>query len=113
MDKRRVTNKLPTWRASRPRIKANWPPTSAPAKRPTSRRNQDGYRGFDIRPDSAKAVGLLSLVVSGTPQGGHQREKPVGMLTISRRLVHGSPAITLSVCGHLFKTDNRAAVIIE
>jgi hypothetical protein len=29
------------------------------------------------------------------------------VLTISRRLGHGSPAITLSVYGHLFKTDDR------
>jgi integrase len=35
------------------------------------------------------------------------------VLTISRRLGHGSPAITLSVYGHLFKTDDRAAEIME
>lgn len=35
------------------------------------------------------------------------------VLTISRRLGHGSPAITLSVYGHLFKTDDRAAAIME
>jgi integrase len=35
------------------------------------------------------------------------------VLTISRRLGHGSPVITLSVYGHLFKTDDRAALIIE
>jgi integrase len=35
------------------------------------------------------------------------------VLTISRRLGHGSPAITLSVYGHLFRTDDRAAAIIE
>jgi integrase len=35
------------------------------------------------------------------------------VLTISRRLGHGSPAITLGVYGHLFKTDDRAAAIIE
>ena len=35
------------------------------------------------------------------------------VLTISRRLGHGSPAITLSVYGHLFKTDDRAAQIME
>jgi integrase len=34
-------------------------------------------------------------------------------LTISRRMGHGSPAITLGVYGHLFKTDDRAAEIIE
>lgn len=35
------------------------------------------------------------------------------VLTISRRLGHGSPAITLKVYGHLFKTDDRAAQIME
>ena len=35
------------------------------------------------------------------------------VLTISRRLGHGSPAITLTVYGHLFKTDDRAPAIIE
>ena len=35
------------------------------------------------------------------------------VLTISRRLGHGSPAITLNVYGHLFKPDDRAAVIME
>jgi integrase len=36
------------------------------------------------------------------------------VITISRRLGHGSPAITLSVYGHLFpNTDDRAAEIVE
>ena len=36
------------------------------------------------------------------------------VLTISRRLGHGSPAITLGVYGHLFSnTDDRAAAIME
>jgi integrase len=35
------------------------------------------------------------------------------VLTISRRLGHGSPAITLKVYGHLFKTDDRAAAVME
>lgn len=35
------------------------------------------------------------------------------VLTISRRLGHGSPAITLGVYGHLFKTDDRAAAIMD
>jgi len=36
------------------------------------------------------------------------------ILTISRRLGHGSPAITLGVYGHLFaNTDDRAALIID
>jgi integrase len=36
------------------------------------------------------------------------------VLTISRRLGHGSPSITLSVYGHLFtNTDDRAAAIME
>jgi integrase len=35
------------------------------------------------------------------------------VLSISRRLGHGSPAITLGVYGHLFKPDDRAAAIME
>jgi len=35
------------------------------------------------------------------------------VLTISRRLGHGTSAITLNVYAHLFKPDDRAAVIIE
>jgi integrase len=36
------------------------------------------------------------------------------VLTISRRLGHGSAAITLKVYGHLFRnTDDRAAAIME
>ena len=37
----------------------------------------------------------------------------LNVLTISRRLGHGSPAITLGIYGHLFKTDDRAAAIME
>jgi integrase len=37
----------------------------------------------------------------------------VDVLTISRRLGHGSPVITLGVYGHLFKTDDRAADAME
>jgi integrase len=35
------------------------------------------------------------------------------VLSISRRLGHGSAAITLTVYGHLFKPDDRAAAIME
>jgi integrase len=36
------------------------------------------------------------------------------VLTVSRRIGHASPAITLDVYGHLFKnTDRRAAEIME
>jgi integrase len=35
------------------------------------------------------------------------------VLTISRRLGHGSPAITLTVYGHLFRTDDRAAAVMD
>jgi integrase len=35
-------------------------------------------------------------------------------LTISRRLGHGSPSITLDVYGHLFHaSDDRAATVFE
>jgi integrase len=35
------------------------------------------------------------------------------VLTISRRLGHGSPAITLNVYAHLLKPDDRAAAVME
>jgi len=35
------------------------------------------------------------------------------VLSLSRRLGHGSAAITLGVYGHLFKPDDRAAAIME
>jgi integrase len=35
------------------------------------------------------------------------------VLTISRRLGHGSPVLTLGTYGHLFKTDDRAAAVME
>jgi integrase len=35
------------------------------------------------------------------------------VLTISRRLGHATPSITLNVYGHLFKPDDRAASIME
>jgi integrase len=37
----------------------------------------------------------------------------IDVLSISRRLGHGSPAITLAVYGHLFKPDDRAAAAID
>jgi integrase len=37
----------------------------------------------------------------------------IDVLTISRRLGHGSPTITLSVYGHLFNTNDQAADVIE
>jgi hypothetical protein len=37
----------------------------------------------------------------------------IDVVTVSRRLGHGSPAITLSVYAHLFKTDQAAAAAIE
>jgi integrase len=37
----------------------------------------------------------------------------IDVLTISRRLGHGSPSVTLGVYGHLFKTDDRAAEAME
>ena len=35
------------------------------------------------------------------------------VLTVSRRLGHGSAAITLGIYGHLFKPDDRAAAVME
>ena len=35
------------------------------------------------------------------------------ILTVSRRLGHGSPAITLNVYGHLLRPEDRAADIMQ
>lgn len=38
----------------------------------------------------------------------------IDVLTVSRRLGHGSPAITLTVYGHMFaNTDDKAAAVAE
>jgi hypothetical protein len=48
-------------------------------------------------------------------RGGDRQAQSNGLdvLTISRRLGHSSPTITLAICGHLFpQTDDRAAQIM-
>jgi integrase len=60
---------------------------------------------------------------AGGPQGHVAQPAPYArldldrgwadVLTISRRLGHGTPAITLNVYAHLFTPDDRAASIIE
>jgi integrase len=58
--------------------------------------------GIDATLHSLRHTHASILIASG-----------LDVLTISRRLGHGSPAITLKVYGHLFKTDDRAAQIME
>jgi integrase len=58
--------------------------------------------GIDATLHSMRHTHASILIASG-----------LDVLTISRRLGHGSPAITLKVYGHLFKTDDRAAQIME
>jgi integrase len=65
---------------------------------------------------AVKAAGMPAVTLHSLPHthasyliaAGHD------VLTISRRLGHGSPVITLGVYGHLFpNTDDRAAASIE
>ena len=58
--------------------------------------------GLTVTLNSLRHTHASTLIASG-----------LDVLTISRRLGHGSPAITLTVYGHLFKTDDRAAAIME
>jgi integrase len=58
--------------------------------------------GLPITLHSLRHTHASTLIASG-----------LDVLTISRRLGHGSPAITLNVYGHLFKTDDRAADAME
>jgi integrase len=58
--------------------------------------------GIDATFHSLRHTHASTLIASG-----------LDVLTISRRLGHGSPTITLSVYGHKFKTDDRAAQIME
>lgn len=58
--------------------------------------------GLTVTLHSLRHTHASTLIASG-----------LDVLTISRRLGHGSPSITLGVYGHLFKTDDRAAAMIE
>ncbi|MCC6780923.1 MAG: site-specific integrase [Hyphomicrobiales bacterium] len=67
----------------------------------------------------ARAMGACGLPDIGLHSLRHTHASQLiasglDVLTISRRLGHGSPAITLSVYGHLFaNTDDRAAEVME
>jgi integrase len=63
-----------------------------------------------------KAAGLPEITLHSLrhTRASHLIASGLDVLTISRRLGHGSPTITLSVYGHLFSnTDDRAAQIME
>jgi integrase len=63
----------------------------------------EGVGRPDITLHSLRHTHASQLIASG-----------LDVLTISRRLGHGSPAITLAVYGHLFaNTDDRAAQVME
>src|SRR5262245_22837462 len=58
--------------------------------------------GFTATLHSLRHTHASTLIASG-----------LDVLTVSRRLGHGSAALTLNVYGHLFKPDDRAAAIME
>jgi integrase len=58
--------------------------------------------GLKITLHSLRHTHASTLIASG-----------LDVLTISRRLGHATPVLTLGTYGHLFKTDDRAATIIE
>jgi integrase len=58
--------------------------------------------GLKVSLHSLRHTHASTLIASG-----------LDVLTISRRLGHGSPVLTLGTYGHLFKTDDRAAAIME
>jgi integrase len=62
-----------------------------------------------------KAVGLKAATLHSLRHTHASTLIATGLdvLTVSRRLGHGSAAITLNVYGHLFKPDDRAAAIME
>lgn len=65
---------------------------------------------------AATRLGLAKVSLHALPHTHASQLISSGMdvLTISRRLGHGSPMITLSVYGHLFtNTDDRAAQIMQ
>jgi integrase len=61
-----------------------------------------GQTGLSVTLHSLRHTHASTLINAG-----------IDVLSISRRLGHGSPAITLNVYGHSFKPDNRAADAIE
>jgi hypothetical protein len=74
------------------------------------RPNNELYNG--VARGLMHAAGHLAARLSVTAFGGECARRNV--LTISRRLGHGSPTITLGVYGHLFTdADDRAGQIIE
>jgi integrase len=80
------------------------------------------WEGNVRHPDGLSKEWRLAMAALGCPQitlhslrhASQLIASGLDVLTISRRLEHGSPAITLSVYGHLFSnTDDRAAAVTE
>jgi integrase len=66
--------------------------------------------------DAMEAIGRLKITLHSLRHTHASQLIAAGLdvLTISRRLGHGSPAITLGVYGHLFaNTDARAVQVME
>jgi integrase len=61
----------------------------------------------------ARPMWEASMVIMRLVESRRKKRLVGDALTISRRLGHGSLAITLKVYGHLLKPDDRAAAIME
>jgi integrase len=62
----------------------------------------------------AASLGFANLHTLRHTHASHLIANGLDVLTISRRLGHSTPTITLAVYGHLFpQTDDRAAQIME
>jgi integrase len=84
------------------------------------------FPDWDSTPRSPRALtlewGKMAKAAGLTVRGFHSLRHThasmliadgLDVLSLSRRLGHGSAAITLGVYGHLFKPDDRAAAIME
>jgi integrase len=63
-----------------------------------------------ITQEWARAMGQAGLSVTLHSLRHTHASTLINVLSIRRRIGHGSPAITLNVYGHLFKPDNRDAI---
>ncbi|HET7680077.1 MAG TPA: tyrosine-type recombinase/integrase [Xanthobacteraceae bacterium] len=99
------------------RVNSRWPPRCGGlGKAPESALVFSAWDGFTRSPNAltkecSKAMDAAKISATLHSLRHTHASTPIAsgldVLTISRRLGHGSPAITLSVYGHLFKTDDR------
>lgn len=82
------------------------------------------WEGKPLHPDGVTKEWKRAMVALGSPEitlhslrhthASQLIASGLDVLTVSRRLGHGSPTITLSVYGHLWhNTDDRAAAVME